>query len=49
MFTSGLLFAFLGAQRSGLQAGYLQLLAFPETRDRWAPGKAFTISLLFDL
>jgi hypothetical protein len=41
--------AFHGAGRSGLQGGYLTislLFAFPETGDRWAPGKAFTISLL---
>ena len=42
--------AFHGAGRSGLQGGYLTislLFAFPETGDRWAPGKALTISLLF--
>jgi len=27
----------------------IKLLAFSETRDRWAPVKAFTISLLFAL
>ena len=48
-FTTGLLFAFHGAFRSGLHAGHLQQLAFLETRDRWAPVKAFTISLLFAL
>ena len=45
MFTTGLLFTFHEARRSGFQAGYLQLLAFPEKRERWAPVKAFTISL----
>ena len=44
-----LLFIFHGARRSRLQAGYLQQLAFLETTDSWAPGKAFTISLLFAL
>ena len=39
----------MGAGSSGLQAGYLQLFTFPETRDRWAPVEEFTISLLFAL
>ena len=42
--------AFHGAGRSGLQGGCLTislLFAFPETEDRWAPGKALTIGLLF--
>ena len=37
------------AQRSGLRASCLELLAFPETRERWAPVKAFTVSFLFAL
>ena len=37
------------AQRSGLQASCLELLAFSETRERWAPVKAFTVSFLFAL
>ena len=41
-----LLFELHGAQRHGLQAGHL---ACSETRDRWAPVKAFTVSLLFAL
>ena len=49
MFTTGLLFAFHGPQSSGLQAGYLELLTFPETRDRWVPVKAFTNRFLFAL
>ena len=48
-FTTGLLFAFHGAFRSGLHAGHLQQLAFLETRDRWAPVKTFISSLLFAL
>ena len=48
-FTVGLLSAFHGAGSSGLQAGYLLLFTFPETRDRWAPVEEFTISLLFAL
>ena len=51
-FTTGLLFAFHEAGRSGLQITYLKtslLFAFPETPDRWAPVEEFTISLLFAL
>ena len=48
-FTTGLLFAFHGAFRSGLHAGHLQQLAILETRDRWAPVKTFISSLLFAL
>ena len=40
----------LGHQEVGFRlATYLQLLAFLETRDRWAPAKAFTLSLPFAL
>ena len=35
----------MGAQRSGLQPGYLQQLAFLQAKDRRASVKAFTISL----
>ena len=45
MFTAGLLFTFHGVQ-SGLQDEYINLLAFSETVDRWAPVKAFTASCL---
>lgn len=37
------------AQRSALQAGYLQLQAFPETRNGWAPVEEFTINLWIGL
>ena len=46
---TGFLFTFHRAWRSGLQAGYLQLLTYPETRDRWASAKAFTVRLLIAL
>ena len=35
--------------RKGLQAGYLQMLVSPVTRDRSATVEALTISLLFTL
>ena len=50
-FIIGPLFAFYGAEKSGLQAGHLQLafsLDFLD-KDRWAPGKELTTSLLFAL
>ena len=41
---------FMGHKEVGFRlATYLQLLAFLETRDRWAPAKVFTFSLLFAL
>ena len=46
---TGLLLALHMGRRHGLQTGYLELVVFSETRDRWAPVKAFIISLLFAL
>lgn len=50
-FITGLLFAFYGAEKSGLQAGHLQLAFSLDFLDRvrWAPGKALKTSLLFAL
>ena len=40
---------FMRHEEVGLWAGYLQLLAFPETSNRRAPVEKFTINLLFAL